>query len=589
MTAPPPAPHSPRTFRFLRILLRSNEPALVAAAAVIGVGVALCVTAMTQFANLAHVLIFGLPFDVRLSAADKIAPLAAFLSLGLGGLLLGSIAAWRQKHKKPPAVDPIEANALHGGRMSLRDSLLVSVQTTLSNACGASVGLEAGYTQIGAGIGSKFGQIFGLRRRDLRLLLAAGTAAAIGGSFGAPLTGAFYAFELILGTYSIAAAGPIFSASIVGVLTTRALSGAPYQLHIPPVPALPLAHYPALILLGAFAAALGVTAMRAASAAESAFKKTRTPIWARPVLGGMVVAALAVATPQALGAGHGALALDIRMDLPARTLAFLLAVKMIACMTSLGSGFRGGLFFASLVMGALLGKLFCAVATMALPGIDLDSTICALTGMATLGVAIVGGPLTMSFLVLENSSEFSVTAAILTAAIGASIIVRATFGYSFSTWRLHLRGENIRSANDIGWIRELTVGRLMRRSPPLADENSDIKALCAAYPLGSEQTIAVTGDKGRYAGLVSLAEAHRIAQQTSEPRRLGDIAHFGAIYLTESMNAKLAMTAFDQAQTDQLAVIDPTTMKPMGLLTEAYIARRYGEAADEAARGILGI
>ncbi len=76
---------------------------------------------------------------------------------------------------------------------------------------------------------------------------AAGAAAAIGGAFGAPLAGAFYAFELILGNYSIASAGPILTGSIVGVLFTRLMAGAPYQIDTPPVAALTLANYPVLL------------------------------------------------------------------------------------------------------------------------------------------------------------------------------------------------------------------------------------------------------------------------------------------------------------------------------------------------------
>ena len=100
--------------------------------------------------------------------------------------------------------------------------------------------------------------------------------------------------------------------------------------------------------------------------------------------------------------------------------------------------------------------------------------------MATFGVVIVGGPLTMSFLVLENTADFSVTAGVLAASIAASLMVRSTFGYSFSTWRLHLRGENVRSANDVGWIAELQVGRLMRPMPPTAPAWLDIDDFCAA-------------------------------------------------------------------------------------------------------------
>ncbi len=70
------------------------------------------------------------------------------------------------------------------------------------------MGLEAGYTQIGAALASRLGRMFRVRRGDLRLLVGCGAAGAIAAAFNAPLTGAFYAFELVIGTYTLAHAGP---------------------------------------------------------------------------------------------------------------------------------------------------------------------------------------------------------------------------------------------------------------------------------------------------------------------------------------------------------------------------------------------
>jgi CIC family chloride channel protein len=542
---------------------------------------------MTEAAMFMHVLIFNLPFDVRLSASDRVAPLAAFTALTLGGLSLGLMEAFRIRKKIPGPVDPVEANALRGGQMSLRDSFAVGMQTLISNSVGASVGLEAGYTQVGSSLGSFIGQKLRLRRGDLRLLVGAGAAAAIGGSFGAPLTGAFYAFEVILGSYSIFAAGPIFTASIVGVLITRFLAGAPYQISTPPVEPLTLAGYPALLGLAACAVLLGVVAMRAAGASERALQATPAPVWARPVIGGLAVAALATITPQVLGAGHGALALNISTNFPLAVLVAFLALKLVACLISLASGFRGGLFFASLFMGATLGKIYALALTALAPSLAPDPTICVLVGMATFGVVIVGGPLTMSFLVLENTADFSVTAGVIAASIAASLMVRATFGYSFSTWRLHLRGENVRSANDVGWIAELQVGRLMRLDPPVAPAWLDIDAFCERHPLGSSQFVILTDEAGRYAGMVNLPEAHIHAHEADG--WVSSLARQKDTWLSPQTNAKTAMALFDRAETDQLAVLDPATRTPLGVLTEPYLARRYAERADAAVRSAFGI
>ena len=105
----------------------------------------------------------------------------------------------------------------------------------MSNGCGASVGLEAGYAQIGAGVASRLGLDLHLRRQDLRMLVGCGAGGAIAAAFGAPLTGAFYAFELIIGAYSLANAVPVFAASLAAVLTTKAIIGAPYVISAPDV------------------------------------------------------------------------------------------------------------------------------------------------------------------------------------------------------------------------------------------------------------------------------------------------------------------------------------------------------------------
>ena len=573
----------------LRARLRASELGLVALAIGVGVLAGLCVSLMTSIVDLAHMLIYGIPFDVRLSAAERVPLPAAFAAPMLGGLALGSIDAWRARRKLPPVVDPVEANALRGGRMSLRESELVAGQTVLSNGCGASVGLEAGYAQIGAGIASRLGVMSHLRRQDLRMLVGCGAGGAIAAAFGAPLTGAFYAFELIIGAYSLANVVPVFAATLVAVLTTKAIIGSPYVISAPEVAPLNSVHYVALVGLGLVAAALGVGAMRAAALIERAFRTLVRSRMLRPVVGGMMLGAMALYTPQVLGAGHGALGLDFYWPLTARELIVLIALKLSASLVSLASGFRGGLFFASLFVGSLLGKLYSIGIDFLFPSLGLDTIACVLVGMGALSTAIVGGPLTMTFLVLESTGNLGVAGGVLAASIATTLAVRAAFGYSFTTWRLHLRGETIRGGQDVGWLRELTVAKMMVPSPPVFPAEESVRAFCESHPLGSANVVVAVGEDGRYHGLIHVPEAHAHAlAEGDDGGPVGLVARLPATSLHPDDDIRSALDLFGAAQTDTLAVTARETGHVLGTLGEAFAARRYAQETDGAMKGVLG-
>jgi CIC family chloride channel protein len=575
----------------LRALLRSNEFYLIPLSLVIGIIAGSIVTLISEIAQIAHVLIYGIRIDVRLSANDWVNPIIALIAPALGGLSLGIMEWLRRRWKIASAVDPVEANALRGGRLSLRDSIIVSWQTLVSNGSGASVGLEAGYTQIGAGAASLLGQYLTLRRNDLRLIVGCGAAAAIAAAFGAPITGAFYACELIVGVYSVGSAAPILAASLAGALTAQWLGGAPYQLEVPRVGAVGLEQYLSLIVLALLVSGIGIVVMRSSSYVERLFVRKWFPIWLRPVVGGVCVGAMGIVTPQVLAAGHGAMVLDLHRDMLATTIALVIVLKLSACLISLASGFRGGLFFASLFVGSLLGKLFAVLLVMVVPAsFAVDPIVAMLTGMATLGVAIVGGPLTMSFLVLEMTRNVDVTAVVLAGCIVTSICVRFMFGHSFSTWRLHLRGETIRSANDVGWLRNLTVERMMRSDVAKCPTTVTIAACRHEFLLGSRQAVVVVNNSDDYCGLVSLPDLYSgELDSIADEIQVVELAKYIDVALLPEMNVKTAMKIFDDSGAEVLAVLESEhSRKVVGFLTESFARRRYVEEIDQATRGVLG-
>ncbi len=214
--------------------------------------------------------------------------------------------------------------------------------------------------------------------------------------------------------------------------------------------------------------------------------------------------------PHVLASGHGALfELFERNAGPSDVILATLLLKAAASVVSLGTGFRGGLFFASLFLGGMIGQVYFFGVEYIDPSLAPDVSVYTLVGMAALAVAIIGAPLAMSFLALETTGDFPFGLVMLAVASVVSIIVRRAFGYSFATWRLHLRGESIRSAQDVGWMRDLKVGRLMRTDVPKAWFDMTIARFMEEFPARStSQWIAVIGPSGGYAGMVFVPDVH---------------------------------------------------------------------------------
>jgi chloride channel protein, CIC family len=573
--------------RRLRAFVRAHETSLVVLAVLIGTIGGLVVAAMSTAVEALHVALFNLEWGDRLSSQFRIEPWRALLVPSLGGLLLGlaflGLSRWRPARE----IDPIEANALHGGQMSFRGSVIVALQTVWSSGVGASVGLEAGYTQLASGLAASLGRAFHLRRADQRIMVGCGAAAAIAGAFGAPLAGAFYAFELVIGGYTPASLTPVGVAAVAGYFVTQGFTVLSFGVGVGPVGDVLGRDLAIASLLGILAALTGIAIMRGVTLCETLLAKTRLWPALRPALGGLAVGLLALVTPQVMSSGHGALHFAGFVSIPLTVIAIMFALKAIASVLSLGSGFRGGLFFATLFLGALGGHLFAAGFDRIWPGLNLNPNVYAIVGMSALSASVIGGPLTMSFIALESTGNLWLTTAVLVAVILSTQITRELFGYSFATWRLHLRGETIRSAADVGWLRDLTVGRLMRPDVTTVNADMKIEEFREKFPLGSETQVVAVDAAGRYAGLALVAEAH--AQETERIGKLAGILHHRDVVLYPVMNIQDAIAAFDLAEAESLAVVESGDQwRPIGILTEAHAMRRYAEESEQRRREAVG-
>ncbi|MGE5537599.1 MAG: chloride channel protein [Gemmatimonas sp.] len=570
--------------------VRNNQVAVIALAAVLGVAIGGGVVLLHLLMQWLHETVFRLPEGRFLSEGVGLDWRYVVAVPVVGGLVVGLVTVLIRTWRPREMVDAIEANALFGGRLSLVDSINLAILTLLSGGFGASVGLEAAYTQLGAGLSSKAGRVLRVRRSDLRTLVGCGAAAAIAAAFNAPLAGAFYAFELVIGMYSPAVLAPVTVAALTGAFTARwTLGSQPIFLTATSVQ-IGGWDYALFSVLGIAAAALGIGIMLAVTWIERGFRAWSIPVWLRPAIGGVVLGGIAFFFPQVLGSGHGAMESVLGLAFSPYALLLLIPAKAVASAVSIGSGFRGGLFSTSLFIGTLFGGAIGGIAAHLLPSLHVDTLAYTLVGMGAVAAAVVGAPVTMILLVLEMTADFYVAMGVMVAVIFAATVVRLAFGYSFATWRFHIRGVPIRGAADVGWMHELTVAKIMRRDVATVPDTTPISAFRRRFPLGSTKLAFLVDGNGHYAGMVNASDAHvPDLDDEADTRTVHELKQGEDQFLLPSQMVRAAIDRFIASELETMPVLaSASDRRVVGFVTEAYALRVYNQELERARAEELG-
>ena len=168
-----------------------------------------------------------------------------------GGLAVGLLTTYAVGEARGHGVPEVmKSLALLAGRIRGRVAAAKLVASALTIGTGGSCGREGPVIQIGAAIGSKAGQVLRLGPRQLRTLVGCGAAAGIAATFNAPIAGAVFACEVLLGGFGLTLFGPIVISSVVATMTMRFFNGPAPVFRPPPCGVVSPEELAAYVLLG---------------------------------------------------------------------------------------------------------------------------------------------------------------------------------------------------------------------------------------------------------------------------------------------------------------------------------------------------
>lgn len=381
----------------------------------------------------------------------------------LGLLTVSAIATYLAPEVKGHGVPQIlEALALRGGHIRPIVAILGIVAPSITLGAGGSVGQEGPIALIGSSFGSVVGQGLRLREKHISLLLACGAAAGIAATFKAPIAGAFFGLEVILGSYAMGSVVPVFLSAVVGTVVFEQIVGSAPVLVVPTYGLRSPVEIVLAMVLGVLAGLAGLAYTRGLSFSESLFGRWQVPFWAKALSGGVAVGALGLAFPQVLGVGYDTMAQVVAGKIPLLLLVALFFAKYVATLTTIGAGGSGGVFAPSLYLGIVMGAIFGHLLQMALPQVVVNPAAYALVGMGAIFAASAQAPLTASLIILEMTGNYVITVGVMAACAVSYLVHGSLTPDSMYTVKLHRRGVYILRGTDVRPADRIPVASAMQ-------------------------------------------------------------------------------------------------------------------------------
>jgi len=500
-----------------------------------------------------------------------------------GGLIVGLLVYFGAREAKGHGVPEVmEAVAMRSGVIRPRLVVIKSLASAISIGSGGSVGREGPIVQIGSALGSTLGQWFKIRGARLKTLVGCGAAAGIAATFNAPVAGALFAVEVILGDFGVSQFSPIVISSVVATVISRHFLGDFPAFIVPQYEMLSAWELIFYAALGLAAGVVGHAFVKILYRFEDAFDAI--PIrqnWILTPLGGLAVGAMALAFPQVLGVGYEAIEQALRGELMLQMLLALIFVKLLATSITIGSGGSGGVFAPSLFLGSMIGGLVGVLAHGYFPEQTAASGAYALVGMGAVVAATTRAPITAILIIFELTSDYKLIVPLMESCILATILAAHLNKESIYTMKLVRRGIELFRGHERSVLRSMQVAEVL---------DSDVVTVRNEEPLGklldrvTETTRGfyyVVDDDQRLYGIISLADLRRSLRSFDALSDLivaGDLVHDEVPFLTPEQDLDCVMKLFSGKQWEELPVVESAgDPKLVGGLSRRQLMDAYNQ------------
>ncbi|WP_233830415.1 ClcB-like voltage-gated chloride channel protein [Paraburkholderia sp. ZP32-5] len=474
-----------------------------------------------------------------------------------GGLVAGLFLLIARRHADKHAhTDYMEAVAIGDGVVPVRLSLWRSVSSLFTIASGGSIGREGPMVQLAALASSLIGRWVHFDPPRLRLLVACGAAAGITSAYSAPIAGAFFVTEIVLGSIAMESFGPVLVSAVVANITMREFAGYKPPYEMPVFPTVTGVEVLLFVALGALCGAAAPQFLRLLDASKASFRKLPIPLPLRLALGGLIVGIISVGEPEVWGNGYSVVNSILHSPWTWSALVLVLVCKLAATAATAGSGAVGGVFTPTLFVGAAVGALFGQGMNELWPHATSASYAYAMVGMGAFLAGATQAPLMAILMIFEMTLSYQVVLPLMVSCVVAYFIARA-IGKT-SMYEITLRRN--REEQERSRLRATQMRELIRPAQTVVPPNATVQDMTRVFLEYPVKYLYVANDSGAFLGVVALKDitSDLLDNRDTAAKTAADYLQPHFDVLTPDMSLGAALQHFMAFQGERLPVIEST-------------------------------
>jgi CIC family chloride channel protein len=526
---------------------------------IIGFCGGVCSVAFRVATSFVHKILTGSSTPGLVESFSNLPLLLRLAVPAVGGLLAGAIIQFGTRLRgEVTTTDYMEAVVLGDGKIAARRTLLKCLSALFTIASGGSIGREGPLVQLSALVASLTGRLRKWSTPRLRLLVGCGAAAGIASAYNAPIAGAVFVAEIVLGSVAMEIFGPLVFSSVIATLTVQGFLGRDPLYKIPPFQLNRNWEIVPYLLLGLSAGLLAPWFIRLLRASEEWCGRIAAPVYVKMCVGGLIVGVLAVFHPQVCGNGYSTVSGILRGEWVWETLAVILVFKILATTATFGSGAVGGVFTPTLFIGASLGFLFGNGAQHVLGHLQVNPSAFALVGMGAFLAAATHAPIMAIIMIFEITLDYQIILPLMLACVVAYYT-----SVSIDKRSIYAEALKRKGAGDYRrQLAELHVHDIMKPKPLTISPTAGFSEIGEKFIATRFNYLYVT-DHDRFVGAVSL---HDVKNYLNTPELAkvviaGDILHDSIPVVRPDASLTEALERFRQHDGERLPVVNNLAAK----------------------------